>query len=45
MIPVGVDAQALEAIALDADVFGRPLAAQTAQLGLRRFASSYQGPR
>ena len=37
MIPVGVDAQALEAIALDADVFGRPLAAQTAQLGLRRF--------
>ena len=37
VIPVGVDAQALEAIALDADVFGRPLAAQTAQLGLRRF--------
>ena len=37
MIPVGVDAQALEAIALDADVFGRPLAAKTAQLGLRRF--------
>ena len=37
MIPVGVDAKALEAVTLDADVLRCPLAAQTAQLGLRRF--------
>ena len=37
MLPIGVDAKALEAIALDADVFRSPLAAKTAQLGLRRF--------
>ena len=37
MIPVGVDAKALEAVALDADVLRCPLAAQTAQLRLRRF--------
>ena len=37
VIPVGVDAKTLEAVALDADVLRCPLAAQTAQLGLRRF--------
>ena len=37
MIPVGVDAQAFEAVALDADVLRCPLAAQASQLGLRRF--------
>ncbi len=37
MIPVGIDAEALEALALDTDVFRGPLAAQTAQLGLAGF--------
>ena len=35
VLPVGVHAQALEALALDAHVLRGPLAAQTAQLGLR----------